>query len=278
MIQLPLVSIVTPSFNQAEFLEESILSVVRQDYPHIQYIVIDGGSSDGSVEIIRKYEKYINYWISEPDNGQAHAINKGFMHANGSIFAWLNSDDLLTPSAVTIAAHFLSTNPLIGVVYADRLHIDKRGNIIGIRKCPGHDQRMFKRNFTLPQETVFFRKEIFDDVGGLDEHLQFSMDFDLWCKMTKVADMYHIPAFLGYYREHENAKSVNFHGISSGIEREYAEEHKIVYRRHFGTDLPRESMMKWYRLYRKLRIIYEQRTRAYLLETQKIRSIVNNGE
>src|SRR5690606_8713134 len=112
-----LVSVVIPSFNQANFLEKTIRSIVRQDYKNIEIIVIDGDSNDGSKDIIRKYEKNLAFWESEPDSGQSEAINKGFRAASGELFAWLNSDDLLTPSAIRLAASFLTTDPDLGLIY-----------------------------------------------------------------------------------------------------------------------------------------------------------------
>jgi glycosyltransferase involved in cell wall biosynthesis len=278
MTKSPLVTIVTPSFNQAQFLEKTIRSVIRQDYPHIEYIVIDGGSTDGSVDIIKKYEKHIAYWVSEPDNGQSNAINKGFAKARGSILAWLNSDDLLAPSAVRIAAHYLSLNPDIGLVYGNRLHIDRKGNVVGINRCPTHDQNMFKKNFTIPQETAFFRREIFEAVGRLDESLHFAMDFDLWCRVAKVTRMHHAPAFMGYFREHAAAKSVAFHDILDSVSDKYQEEHARVFRNHFNHDLPSPLMMKWYRLLRQLKILLEQKSTSRRQEMQMLRQLISEGE
>src|SRR5437867_5556810 len=152
---LPLVSIVTPSFNQAAFLEQTILSVLNQDYPKIEYIVMDGGSSDGSVDIIRRYEERLASWTSQRDNGQTDAIRRGFDRATGTIFAWLNSDDLLAPSAVRIAVDAFRRFPDAGVVYGDRLHIDAKGNVIGVNRMPACYRSMLRRNITLPQETAF---------------------------------------------------------------------------------------------------------------------------
>ncbi|HME42743.1 MAG TPA: glycosyltransferase family 2 protein [Syntrophorhabdales bacterium] len=278
MTTLPLIKIVTPSFNQAQFLEETIQSVMRQDYPRIEHIVIDGGSIDGSVDIIKKYENHIAYWVSERDAGQSSAINKGFLKATGDIFGWLNSDDLLAPSATKIASYYLMRYPDIGVVYGDRLYIDAKGNVTGINQCPSYKQGMFKKNFTLPQETVFFRKEVFEKVGGLDESLHFAMDFDLWCKLSKVTRMRHIPLFIGYFRAHETAKSVVVHRTEENGSAKYLEEHGRVYKRHFGTPPPSPMKMKWYRMLRRLNLLIEQRSDGYREEVLNIRSVISEHQ
>ena len=123
----PLVSIITPSFNQADYLEHTIRSVLEQDYPNIEYMVVDGGSTDGSVDIIKKYEKQLAWWVSEPDKGQSEAINKGFKRANGEIVAWLNSDDVYMPNAITRAVETLQANPEAAFVYANLHSINARG-------------------------------------------------------------------------------------------------------------------------------------------------------
>ena len=128
---LPKVSIVTPSFNQASFLEQTLRSVLEQDYPNLEYIVIDGGSTDGSVEIINKYADQLAYWQSQPDQGQTDAINQGFAHATGEILAWLNSDDLLLPGAVSAAVRALEEHPEAAMVYGDALLINAQGKTIG---------------------------------------------------------------------------------------------------------------------------------------------------
>lgn len=272
--EYPLVSIITPSYNQAEFLEDTIKSIIKQDYANIEHIIIDGSSADGSVDIIQKYKKHLAYWVSEPDKGQSNAINKGFSHAKGTIYAWLNSDDLLSPSAVRIAVHYLTREPEIGLVYGDRLHIDSKGNVVGINRCPSHDTNMFRRNFTLPQETVFFRREFIEKVGGVDESLKFSMDFDLWCKMNQVTKMYHIPAFIGCFREHGSAKSITFHDSQNTAYEEYREEHAKVYYKYFKKRLPSPIQMKFYRLERHLSILFQQRSKRYQEEAERIKKII----
>ena len=276
MLELPIVSIITPSYNQVKFLEDTIRSVICQDYPHMEYIVIDGGSTDGSINIIHRYEKKLAYWISEPDKGQSNAINKGFAQAKGSIYAWLNSDDLLAPSAVRIAVHYLTQNTGIGLVYGDRLHIDSKGNVVGINICPSHDINMFRRNFTLPQETVFFKREVFEKVGGIDESLKFSMDFDFWCKMEQITEMHHIPAFLGCFREHGTAKSITFHDSQNTSSEEYREEHAKIFYRHFKKSLPSSRQMKLYRLKRHINVLFQQRSKWYQKEIKTIRKIITD--
>jgi glycosyltransferase involved in cell wall biosynthesis len=275
---LPKVSIVTPSFNQAAFLPATIESVLRQDYPNIEYIIIDGGSIDASVDNIRKHESNLAYWTSEPDDGQSQAINKGFAHATGSIFAWVNSDDLLAPSAITVAVSYLRENSAAGVVYGDRLTIDSRGNVIGVTRCPSHRRGMFEQNITLPQEATFFRRETFEKAGGLDEDLHFAMDFDLWCKMSTITEMRHVPAFLDYFRSHRDAKSVLFHEPSEAQSRSFQEEREAVYRRHFGKGLPPPWKSKFARVARRCRLEYERCCESYRSEVRTVRTIIQRQE
>lgn len=264
---LPRVSIVTPSFNQAAFLEQTIRSVLNQDYAgEIEYIVMDGGSTDGSVELIERYEDELASWTCERDEGQANAINRGFARASGTIFAWVNSDDLLAPSAVMLAVDALSRRGNeVGVVYGDRLHIDARGNVIGINRMPAYYVDMFRRNFTLPQETVFFRREVFEAAGKLDETLKFSLDFDLWVRMSARAGIHHIPAFLGSFREHETSKSVNAD--------RYLGEHELVYRKHFGRALPSKMRMRVNRLMHKARLAVYRNSAVYRTEVARIHEL-----
>jgi glycosyltransferase involved in cell wall biosynthesis len=268
MQHIPRVTIVTPSFNQAPFLERTMQSVLGQDYPRIEYIIMDGGSTDGSVEIIRRYEHRLADWTSERDAGRADAINAGFGRATGSIFGWVNSDNLLAPSAVRIAVECFRRYPEAGVVYGDRLHIDALGNVIGVNRMPAYYPAMFRRNITLPQETVFFRREVFEKVGGLDASLRFALDFDLWVHMSRVTKFHHIPAFLGSYREHPLS-------LSAQADR-YMAEHKLVYRRHFGRRLPGAVRMPLYRVLHKLRLLNERRSEDYRAQVRGLRELTEH--
>jgi glycosyltransferase involved in cell wall biosynthesis len=271
--RLPLVSIITPSFNQARYLEDTLLSVQRQDYGHIEHIVMDGGSTDGSAEIIRKHESKLAYWTSERDKGQTDAISRGFTRATGSILAWLNSDDVLAPSAVRIVMDAFERHPDAGLVYGDRLEIDARGNVIEVCRCPDWYGQMLGRNITLPQEATFFRREAFDKAGGVDASLAFSMDFDLWCRLAKVTPFHHVPAFVGYFRRHQASKSVVFAGKETPQRLQYGQEHVEVYRRYFDKDLPGPLAARWYRLMHQGRIAWQRRRKPYRQEVMRIRDV-----
>ncbi len=237
----PLVSIVTPSFNQGRFLEETVLSVLRQDYPNVEYFIIDGGSSDNSTDVIRRYSARLAYWVSERDRGQTDAIIKGFQKARGKYVMWLCSDDLLEPSMIEISVDYQERHPDVAVTYGDRIRIDARGNIYSLQRYPEFRRWFPRMGLGLPQETTLIRRTALDDVGGLDHALQMAMDFDLWCRINKKFAIRHIPAILGRFRAHSTNKSTAFslaESENSETGRAYFEEYARVYRRHFGQPLP----------------------------------------
>jgi glycosyltransferase involved in cell wall biosynthesis len=205
----PLVSIVTPSFNQAVYLEETIRSVLDQDYQNLEYIIIDGGSTDGSIEIIQKYAERIAWWVSEPDRGQTDAINKGFSKAKGQILAWLNSDDTYIRGAVSEAVEFLQTHPEVGMVYGDANLIDEEGHVIGKFPARQTDNRRLMRGYVhIPQQASFFWADLWRIVGPLDPTFYFAMDYDLWVRLSQQASLKYYPRLWANFRLHGGAKSI----------------------------------------------------------------------
>ena len=186
----PLVTIVTPSYNHRPFIKETIESVLNQTYPNVEYIIIDGASQDGTVDIIRSYEDRVAYWVSEPDQGQTDAINKGFSIAKGEIIAWLNSDDTLLPLAVEEAVAFLSEHPKVGLVYGDAHYIDKDSRMIGDFPAAQTSLAQLRRGYVhIPQQASFFRKTLWDQVGPLDPSFYFAMDYDLWVRLAAISQI-----------------------------------------------------------------------------------------
>jgi len=152
-----LISIFTPSYNQAHFLEKTIQSVLSQDYPHIEYLIVDGGSTDDTVNIIKKYEDKLSWWTSEKDGGQTDAINKGLARAKGDIFAWINSDEIYEPGALTAAVKYLQEHPEVGMVYGDCNYINESGRLIGRFNAFQTNYRLLRQGHTrIPQQTMFF--------------------------------------------------------------------------------------------------------------------------
>lgn len=207
----PKISIVTPSFNQAEFLEQCICSVLDQNYANLEYIIIDGGSTDKSVEIIKKYEKYLSFWVSERDQGQSDAINKGWRRATGDIMAWINSDDFYLPHSFDLAAEFYQQYPQASFYFGHGYRVDKAGNIISSFFPPGnivHNQQLLLLglNYIL-QPSTFINKKYLLQANYLNTALHYTMDFDLWLRLAKLADPIFIPEFLAAGREYETTKT-----------------------------------------------------------------------
>jgi glycosyltransferase involved in cell wall biosynthesis len=206
----PLVSIVTPSFNQGRFLESTIRSVLEQDYPNLEYIVVDGGSVDSSPEIIRRYADRLAWWISEKDHGQTDAINKGFSHAHGDILAWLNSDDTYEPHAIKEAVEFLTSHPDVGLVYGDANFIDENGRVIGRFNAAQTDLRRLRRGYVhIPQQAAFWRADLWKQVGPLDPSFFFAMDYDLWVRLAARTSICYTPRLWANFRLHSSGKTVS---------------------------------------------------------------------
>jgi glycosyltransferase involved in cell wall biosynthesis len=204
-----LVSIVTPSYNQARFIEDTVQSVISQDYPHIEYLIVDGGSTDNTVELIRKYESKLAWWISERDMGQTDAINKGFARATGGILAWINSDDTYEPGAVSAAVKYLQEHPDIGMVYGDCNYIDEDGKVIGRFNSMQTSYHLIRQGYNhIPQQTMFFRADLWRQVGPLDPSFHFAMDYDLWTRISARTEIKYVPQTWANFRLHDSGKTI----------------------------------------------------------------------
>jgi glycosyltransferase involved in cell wall biosynthesis len=208
-LTLPSISIVTPSFNQAEFIERTLDSVLSQSYPNLEYMVVDGGSTDGSIEIIRKYEKYLSWWVSEPDRGQAHAINKGLIRARGDWVGWQNSDDVYLPGALKLAAQTMSRQSSRGVV-AGGLHlIDASGRLLReLRYVTPTWRSMRAEGMVIANQSSWWRRDLHATVGLLKESLVCSFDYDWYLRLLRHTKVAYIDRALGAIRMHAATKSV----------------------------------------------------------------------
>lgn len=205
---LPLVSIITPSLNQGRFIEETILSVKNQTYPRVEHIIMDGGSTDGTLDILKKYSHSL-IWISEPDKGQSDAINKGWRMSKGDILAYLNSDDTYMPWAVETAVKFLVEHPDVGMMYGDAEFTNESGEVTQHYRVTEFDLRRMLCSYNhVPQPSVFFSRKILESVGYLDENLHLAMDLDYWIRISLKFKIRHIAQTLATMRMHPEAKFV----------------------------------------------------------------------
>lgn len=231
------ISVVICSYNQGAYLEAAILSAIQQDYTEKEIILIDGGSTDSSVDIIHKYQSYFKYWVSEPDNGQTHAINKGIQQAEGDIVGWLNSDDIYLPGALSRIAKAFRSKSKPNVVHGNRLLMDKNTKVLGW-SCPGS----FKPEqycYNICSEAAFWRRE-FNLAGELlDEDLQFVMDQEWFSRLyVKYGNFLYLHSFIGAFRCHDENKS-------STMEDVRLKEGPREWNRLFGSDIPTRKRFRW---------------------------------
>ena len=210
MAALPKIPIVTPSYNQGQFLEETILSVLNQDYPNLEYMIVDGGSNDDSVEIIKKYADRLAYWVTEPDRGQSHAINKGFRQATGDILAWLNSDDTYLPYTLQTVGQFFAEHADVDMVYGDQVDIDETGSTFrATRSLDFNKFALLSRAGAISQPTSFYRRRVWEELGGLDESLHLTMDYEFFLRIAFAGyRIVRIPQYLAKFRYHDASKTV----------------------------------------------------------------------
>lgn len=204
------ISIVTPSFNQGRFLEATLRSVIEQDYPGIEYMVFDGGSTDGSVDIIRRYADRLAFWVSERDRGQSDAIQKGLLRATGDIFAWQNSDDTYKPGALAFVSSVFEAHPGVDLLFGGWELMDENGSPLGARTYHPVTYRKLRSGFWVPpQPAVFMRRAAVLAAGGLNIDCEHEMDFDLYLRMVRPDNIFSTPRILGGFRLHTSSKTIS---------------------------------------------------------------------
>ncbi len=214
--QYPRMSVVVPSYNQGIFLERTLLSILNQNYPNLEVIVIDGGSQDGSIDIIKKYERFISYWVSEKDNGQTHAINKGMKKATGVLIGWQNSDDVYLPGVFERVAKLYQKHPYYDVFFGNMYFIDTNDFILDeLRFVPFSYNRLIYEGTVITNQASFISKKKLEEVGYLREEFRFTMDYDLWLRLGENGKFCFVREFWGAFRLHGESKTSNISHIGN---------------------------------------------------------------
>jgi glycosyltransferase involved in cell wall biosynthesis len=234
----PCVSIITPSYNQGQFLEETVRSVLLQGYPNLEYIIIDGGSTDNSVEVIKKYESHITYWTSEKDKGQAHAINKGLNTSSGTILGWINSDDLYTRDTLRKVIQAFYKHQHCTLVHGDRILINENSEVTGCSLLTPF--RPKTNSYNIASETVFWKRNAMEKTGLLKEDLQFAMDLEFFCRLYLHGQFLKLNEYLGYFRCYSFNKSSTIAHI--GLE-EATEEWESIFGSKFTMQKGKTSRL-----------------------------------
>lgn len=245
LVRWPRISIVTPSFNQSRYLPETIESILGQGYPNLEYVIIDGGSTDGSVEIIKRYESHLSYWVSEKDRGQSDAINKGFRRCTGDLFNWINSDDILFPGALHQIARIYAKDPTADLFVGASARADAEGRIWRV-SYPACSAALSPKNWVLAmgQQSIFISSKMYEKVGGVREDLHCIMDSELYYRIyAQGGRSARVPALLGMIRDHVESK-----GMSRADD--WVEETANVYGQYGVSNLCHRRATKWMRLCR----------------------------
>ena len=252
----PKISIVTSSLNQEKYLEKTILSVLNQNYPNLEYIIIDGNSKDGSVDIIRKYEKYLSYWVSEPDTCHTHALNKGFERCTGDLIGWQNSDDFYLPGVFNRVGSIYKNNPSVDVFFADKLLVDENENYnFEFKYTPFSLGSLIHEGNIIVNESAFWKRELFEKVGYIDENWFFSMDYDFFLRLglSKVR-FKHIPEFWGAMHCHPQTKTSNIWDMKIADDKKILMKYSLK-RNKFKAKFYMLKRIMWYLLYGDFRYI-----------------------
>lgn len=254
--RLPKICVVTPSFNQGPFLEQTILSVLEQNYPHLEYIIMDGGSTDESVEIIKKYQRHLAFWQSKPDKGQSDAIRQGFARSSAEVMAWLNSDDYYEPSALQLVGESFTAMPDKVLCYGDYYVQGPAGDKQLKKKVSFDFNICLYAYLMIPQPASFWKRSAYDAVDGLDLQLHYAMDWDFFLRVGKAfpGRMHHLHQPLATFRLHEVSKSVSAIG-------RFKQEHQLI-RNKFGHEPRwRRRLKRYFQLVRlELKFLTERGT------------------
>lgn len=266
-------TIVTPNYNMAKYLPDTIESVLSNIRPGDQYFIVDGGSDDGSVEVIKKYEKYITSWISERDSGYADALKKGFNLGSNDYQCWINSGDLLLPKALDVAGTILDDN-LVDFIFGDDLHIDERGNVLNVSSGKVINLKMIMAvgGWTPLQDACFWKADLYNKIGGLDTNKKYAADYDLFLRMSLVGSCKYTPNLYSAFRRHDGQTS-HKHKKQYEIER-YQSRNEAIKKLNFSsTTLDLLKLYFWFHLRIRARL-FSKNKKLKLLKGQKVSDII----
>jgi len=206
-VPLPRISIVTPSLNQARYIRHAVRSVLLQEYPNLEYMIFDGGSTDATLRVVAPYLDRLAHFQRAPDKGQSDAIASGFERSSGQIMGWLNSDDMLAPGALAFVANYFAGHPEVDALYSHRCIVDESSRVRGYWILPRHHNYLMRRWDMIPQETCFWRRSLFEKAGNLNRSYHFALDYDLFLRFMAHGHFARVDRFLGAFRKHKEAKT-----------------------------------------------------------------------